>query len=345
MSTENNEKKERRRVIEASFNINDSGWKLIGNGNRYVKDNINQLVNGDIVQERVERGVMVGFFGHESNMPMEPVENKDNPASHKTTYLKFYPQSGDVEHKQEIARTETGKAVISLHESDIGNFSWRGKGFRNFVGTQFNQNAARHLRFDYVYVPGMVKQEKKDVFIQESLEDPSDEFQIVLDRFKEHGLVIEEAAKMVADWQTQGIMLHDLEKELEEATIQQDIYWNDLKALRSDQRAREEAVKDVLKKTHFVFSDDLLQILQGKPIDEMFENADPEDRSYLFKDLFLKLIDEIQAYATVDTTRFPGVEREDRGFTLPREVIPNSPEQRVEKYSGSIRKAVLGFFG
>ncbi|MCP4757601.1 MAG: hypothetical protein GY866_42630, partial [Proteobacteria bacterium] len=280
------------RVIECSFNIYESGWDKFGNHRKYIAGNVDSLVNGAVVQERVERGVMVGFFGHKSNPDVEAVEDPKNLASHTTTLLKFHPKSGDVEHEQAVNRTNTGRALLSLHDSGVGNFSWKGKGTRSFVGIQFKPEAERHLRMDYVYVPGMVNQPKRDVIIKESVE-----FDEILKRFEENGLVIEEAVEMAADWQATGILLSDIETQLQDAMVENGILMNqreEHEQFRVEQDRRKTIVEQALASTHFKFSEPAMRVLCGLSSDE----ADVS-----------RFIGEMQAYANVDLSRYPGTSR------------------------------------
>lgn len=293
------------RVIDASFNIFDSGWEKFGNHRKYVADNVARLINGDIVQERVGNRVMVGFFGHNSNMALEPTESADNPASHVTTKLQFLPKSGDVLHTQEISRTKTGKAILSLHDSSVGNFSWRGKGAQSFMGTQFSPEAERHLRFDYVYVPGMVKQQKRDVIIKES----ASEYEDVIQRFTENGLDIKEAVDMAANWQAAGIFMADYEKALHESAIYAGILEEQVSKMLNIQQEREKIIKEALDSSPYSFGDEALRVLTG---------LSHEGKGPVSKDDVLAFIQEVIAYAHVDMRNYPGGRR---GITLPERPV------------------------
>ncbi|MFH2132079.1 MAG: hypothetical protein ABIK68_17010 [bacterium] len=309
------------RVIDASFNIFESGWKKFGNHRKYIAGNVDSLINGDIVQERVERGVMVGFFGHNSNKELEAVERPDNPASHKTIFLKFHPTSGDVEHRQSINRTKTGQAVLSLHDSEVGNFSWRGKGQQSFLGAQFSQEAERHLRFDYVYQPGMVRQSKKDIIIKESVS----EFDDLFARFEENGLVIEEAVKMCADWQISGMLMSDMEREIHESALREGIIQEQVKSLISAREEREKIALQALANTPYKFSPEAMRVLTGKTKDG---NTQP-----LSEGDFLALIEEAKAYAGIRMSDYPG---HNNGFTFKKGLLENPEGAEFDPKSSAL---------
>ncbi len=309
------------RLIDASFNIFESGWGKYGNHRKYITNNVDALVNGDIVQERVDNGVMVGFFGHNSNKELEAVERSDNPASHKTMYLKFYPTSGDVEHRQSINRNKPGKAVLGLHDSDVGNWSWRGKGDSSFLGARFSPEAERHLRFDYVYQPGFVKQEKKDVIIKESV----GEFQDLFDRFREMGLVgdddgqmtIEEAVSMCADWQLHGMMISGLENRLHEAAIQEGILQEQVNAFKHASAQRVRLVEEALRGTVYTLSPEAMKALTG-----IAEKGDTEPLS---ESDFVALFETLKSYGAVED---PVPDNRGAGITFPAGVLedPNGED-------------------
>jgi hypothetical protein len=310
MADEN--KKGPLREIDVNFNIYDSGWEKFGNHRKYVASNVDRLVNGDIVQERVENRVMVGFFGHNSNKALEPEENAENPASHVTTKLQFLPKSGDVIHTQAINRNTTGRAVLSLHDSQVGNFSWRGKGAQSFMGTQFTPEAERHFRFDYVYVPGMVNQSKKDVIIKES----ASEYEDVIQKFTEHGLDIKEAVDMAANWQAAGIYMADYEQSLHESAIYAGIMEEQVTSLLNFQQEREKIIKEALDASPYQFTDAALKVLLGL-------SQDGEGKGPLSQDEVLAFIQEVMAYASVDLTKYPGDGK--------RIVLPKRPELLNER--------------
>jgi hypothetical protein len=150
-------------IEKLEFTLNDTGWKAYGNKLEYDPQQIAQMVNHEVVQERIKNRAMIGFFGHgPKNILASKKEDKDNPPSHVTTHLSFNPETLVVEHHQEIQSSETGDTVQALMDQKVGGFSWRGPGTINTRTKQavFDIGGASIFRFDYVYVLKYVRAKK-----------------------------------------------------------------------------------------------------------------------------------------------------------------------------------------
>lgn len=297
------------RVISGGFNIGDSGWEHFGNNRNYIAQSIDRTINGDIVQERVERRVMYGYLGH--SQPYDEIKGKDgddkNPPSHATSFLKFYPKSGDVEYKHEIRNTPKGKQVLVLNDGGIGGFSWKGDGRGNFLGVEFKPQAQRHLRFDYVRVPGFIKQTMNDIPINESAEG----YDNFAELFAKYDLDISESIKDLVNWQNQGLFVSGIEKAIQDRIFENEILSTQLDASKAHQLERETVIDKMVERYPFHISNEGIEILKGGAVE-------PEQ--------VVNFLNELTEYRNVDLSQFPSLSGH-----LPGAKFPDNFNNNVEK--------------
>ncbi len=135
------------------YNVLDRGRRYIGQPRNFNAPRIAQVINSPKTQELVESGDMIGYLGHGTReefglLPAEVGFKNGKMVSidpaFKTTYLKAY-EDGTIEHINEFADNELGRAAYSWYCSKMGGFS--------SVVVPNEQNPTGFLGFDYVRMP------------------------------------------------------------------------------------------------------------------------------------------------------------------------------------------------
>ena len=122
----------KRKTEKITYNLFDRGYKHNGQSRtNYNHNAVIELINSDQVQEMVDKGVMLGYFGHQirQRFGMIPPETVNidgklvylEPAF-KTIHLKAY-KNGDVEHIAEFLPTDAGEHALNQYKANVGGFS------------------------------------------------------------------------------------------------------------------------------------------------------------------------------------------------------------------------------
>ena len=113
------------------FNVRDRGRRFRGQDRNFDTVALADLINGPEVQERVENGDMLGYWGHWPRVKFgmdvsegtmvggKPVHIE--PAV-RTTYLKAFPD-GTIEHESEFLDTAPGRLAGRVWSSKAGGWS------------------------------------------------------------------------------------------------------------------------------------------------------------------------------------------------------------------------------
>lgn len=139
------------------YNVQERGRKHNGQDRKFDLPALAALINSPAVQEQVEHGDLLGYYGHWMRMKfgLNPPESlvldgkvvRIEPAV-RTKYLRC-DDEGNIEHDTEFLDTESGKMAERLFDSKAGGFSSaifaKPGGFLD-VPTKF-------AGFDYVFEP------------------------------------------------------------------------------------------------------------------------------------------------------------------------------------------------
>jgi len=150
-----------RKTGKIRYNVQQRGRKHNGKDRNFDLPAMARLVNGPAVQEQVEQGDLLGYYGHWMRMKfgMSPPESivldgkvvRIEPAI-RTTYL-HADADGNIEHEAEFLDTESGRMAESLFDSKAGGFSSaigaRSNGISD-IPTAFGG-------FDYVFEPNFTE--------------------------------------------------------------------------------------------------------------------------------------------------------------------------------------------
>lgn len=190
-----------------SFNIFDYGRKESGNFRKYSVDNVRQVLESAVTQERIKLREATGYLGHGRRQiagkldlgeietvqtPSGPVVLENVPAC--CTKSISIDDDGNVEHVQDILGTDPGKVVHALMESKVGGFSWAAggrDGKRNG-----NTRLSSFHGMDYVMTPGYSK--NRSYQILESAGAVEDEREQIFEAMRSCGLD-EEKAQLYTD--------------------------------------------------------------------------------------------------------------------------------------------------
>lgn len=125
-------KPESRITQVIKFNLYDRGWKHNGKDrSNYDVPGIIRKLNSPMIQEQVEAGKLNGFCGHQIRERYGMIPPEFDVIGGKkvllepgirTVYLKAH-ENGDVEHRQEFYRNETGDHIFRQYKAEQGGFS------------------------------------------------------------------------------------------------------------------------------------------------------------------------------------------------------------------------------
>lgn len=115
-----------------TYNLKERGRKYRGTDRDYNIPQLVKYINGNECQEKVKNRDLVGFYGHwaRRRFGMNPNEgglNEDGKPFYiepaiVTTYLKA-SDNGNIEHKAEFLKTDSGAVAEKLFNSRTGGFS------------------------------------------------------------------------------------------------------------------------------------------------------------------------------------------------------------------------------
>lgn len=135
------------------YNLNDRGRQYLGQPRKFNITKMQAIVNGDVVQEMVKKGDLVGYLGHDIrrqfglNPPETALQNGQlipiDPAF-VTTYIHI-KDDGTVEHEARFLDTPLGKVAQEWHLAKTGGFS--------SVVAPDERNPEMFWGFDYVRSP------------------------------------------------------------------------------------------------------------------------------------------------------------------------------------------------
>ena len=149
--------------ITLRFNIFDTGREYTGKQRGYILDNVKQVINSPVVQERLRLREMVGYVGHglremagkltlgekqSVKMPNGQMTVVDAIPSNVAISIAI-DDDGWIDHVQEVLDNDEGTKLLGLHNSRLGGFSWASAGGKVGANTIINDL----LGFDYVHNP------------------------------------------------------------------------------------------------------------------------------------------------------------------------------------------------
>lgn len=114
-----------------TYNVNDRGRKYRGVDRIFDTVALARLINSPEVQERVQKGDMIGYYGHwpriKFGMPTQEagiIDGKviNTPTAVRTIYLSADDQ-GNITHQAEFLDTVDGETAAKLYLSNVGGFS------------------------------------------------------------------------------------------------------------------------------------------------------------------------------------------------------------------------------
>lgn len=191
--------------IELKFNIFDTGREYTGKQRGYILDNVKQVINSPLVQERLRLREMVGYVGHglremagkltlgekvSVKMANGQMMVVDAIPSNVTTNITI-DDEGNLTHTQEVLDNAEGQKLLGLHNSKIGGFSWAAGGGK--IGA--NTIISDLLGFDYVHNPLFSSNRG---YVLDSADDDTYDREAILDNLTAAG-VSDEQREMVLD--------------------------------------------------------------------------------------------------------------------------------------------------
>lgn len=220
--------------ITCTFNIFDSGREYSGIKRGYVLDNIKKAINSPFTQERIKLREAVGYVGHglremAGKLNLGEVDSinlgngqramvKALPAC-VTTGLEVDDQ-GNITHTQEVLDNDEGRALLGLHRSKVGGFSWAAGGAKAGLNTLID----KIYGFDYVVNPNFAANRG---YVLDSAEGDDITEQAVLDSMISAGVDKDQAAERLNSWYASAVMesashqsrAADLEAQVTELTL------------------------------------------------------------------------------------------------------------------------------
>lgn len=195
--------------IKLRFNIFDTGREYTGKQRGYILDNVKQVINSPIVQERLRLREAVGYVGHglremagqltlgekcSVKMPNGQMMVVDAIPSNVMTDISI-DEDGWIEHTQEVLDNAEGKKLLGLHNSKIGGFSWASAGGKINANTIISDL----MGFDYVHNP--LFSSNRGYVLDSAEGEMSDIFdrEMVLDNLTAAGIENADEANMVLD--------------------------------------------------------------------------------------------------------------------------------------------------
>lgn len=191
--------------IELKFNIFDTGREYTGKQRGYILDNVKQVINSPVVQERLRLREMVGYVGHglremagkltlgekvSVKMPNGQMMVVDAIPSNVTTDITI-DDEGNLTHTQEVLDNNEGQKLLGLHNSKVGGFSWAAGGGKIGASTIISDL----LGFDYVHNPLFSSNRG---YVLDSADDDTYDREAILDNLTGAG-VPDENREMVLD--------------------------------------------------------------------------------------------------------------------------------------------------
>ena len=159
------------------------------NNRRYLIKAVQKIIASDTVQEEIQLGEMLGYFGHGIRAmtgKMKPSEVEFINVNGKMVKVDVEPSNycldvsctddGIITHKQRILDTSSGKQVQAMHDGKTGGWSWATSGKPHAINVLAG--------FDYVNQPSYIDLEKQAMF--ESIQsctnfESADEYQMMLE--------------------------------------------------------------------------------------------------------------------------------------------------------------------
>lgn len=203
------------------FNVKDRGRKHRGVDRNFDTVLLAQLVNGGDVQERVQNGDLLGYYGHWPRVKfgMNPSEGgivagKQVPLEPaiRTTYIKAHPD-GTIEHEAEFLDTTSGRLAERLYFSKAGGFS-SAIDVRNAGGKQLPRG---FYGFDYVLEPNFTKNRGYGGL---ALDGVSEEDMAILDEVAEYNELMDSTNRILDQIQSDYDRLAETCQRLELENIQ-----------------------------------------------------------------------------------------------------------------------------
>jgi regulator of replication initiation timing len=201
------------------FNVTERGRRFRGQDRAFDTVALANLINGGSVQERVQQGDMLGYYGHWPRVKfgMNPVEGGIvdgkqvalEPAV-RTVYIKAYPD-GTIEHEGEFLDTNAGRLAERLYRSKTGGFS----SAIDVKSAGSKQIPRDFYGFDYVLEPNFTKNRG-----YAALDGVSDEAMAVFDEVAEYNDLLESTNRILDQVQADYDMLAETARRLELENIE-----------------------------------------------------------------------------------------------------------------------------
>lgn len=199
--------------ITCTFNIFDSGREYSGIKRGYVLDNIKKAINSPFTQERIKLREAVGYVGHglremAGKLNLGEVDSI-NLGNGQRAMVKALPacvttglevdENGNITHTQEILDNDEGRALLGLHRSKVGGFSWAAGGARAGLNTLID----KIYGFDYVVNPNFAANRG---YVLDSADSEEITEQAVLDSMIAAGVDQSQAGDRLSSWYASAVM-------------------------------------------------------------------------------------------------------------------------------------------
>lgn len=285
--------------IKLRFNIFDTGREYTGKQRGYILDNVKQVINSPIVQERLRLREAVGYVGHglremagqltlgekcSVKMPNGQMMVVDAIPSNVMTDISI-DDDGWIEHTQEVLDNAEGKKLLGLHNSKIGGFSWASAGGKINANTIISDL----MGFDYVhnplfssnrgYVLDSAEGEMSDIFDREMVLDNltaagienADEANMVLDSFVASA-VFEASQYREQLFASQQIIADQHEKHIEQSLLL-DSATAEVEQHKEAAKAREQLLGQLQQSCQININDQVLDALVNMSTPEHVETV------------------------------------------------------------------------
>lgn len=272
-------------VIEAGFNIFETGRTHRGNFRDYLLENVREVIYAPETRERIRLREAFGYYGHgrrllAKKLDLDEVTRVDTPTG--SLIIENIPAcvtsslecdaKGNVAHTQDLILENTpGKVVAGLNKSRVGGFSWAcGGDDKGRIGVTRMKSFAG---MDYVLTPGYSTNRG---FILESATE--EQRGAILEGIAALGVSDAEAEAYMTSWlidaaaRTEG-----LEEQISDALITESLLTSRVADLEGREAQRERAereaadarkreILEAVNGTPLVVPEDVLEaILEGVP--------------------------------------------------------------------------------
>lgn len=203
------------------FNVRERGRTYRGVDRNFDTAVLADIINGGDVQERVQNGDMLGYYGHWPRLKFGMNLSEGGVIGGKaisvepairTVYLKAHPD-GTIEHEAEFLDTAPGKLAERLFKSRAGGFS-SAIDIRRAGSVQV---PVGFFGFDYVLEPNFTKNRG---YTLDGVEVEDEEVMAVLDEVSQYNSLLDSTNRILDQIQSDYERLADVAERLEEENLE-----------------------------------------------------------------------------------------------------------------------------